>query len=343
MVKCLICNKEFSAYNSLSYHITKTHNIDKKDYYDTYVKKENEGICRYCKTPTNFISISQGYYEYCSFYCSIYYKYNNESEEHKMQRLGKPVVKKVKYSRKDMTPEQKEKDHISHVNAQRNRTEEQKRITSEKLKERCRNRSEEEKREMYRKMVETKRNWSDEKKQKDHEKRSKNLKQRWANMSEEDYNKFKETCKNSYHTKTEQHIDEINEKRHQARVNYMKNKPSYNGIYFDSMWEHDVYKYCIEHNIPIIREPTSIKYTHNNITKTAYPDFEIDGKLVEIKGKQFVNKDGTWSNPYLKVDDGFSEAKHQALLKNNVIIWYENDVDEFLNGNLDILYKNTNK
>ena len=36
---CQICNKVFNSANHL-----KTHNISIKDYYDIYLKKENEGI-----------------------------------------------------------------------------------------------------------------------------------------------------------------------------------------------------------------------------------------------------------------------------------------------------------
>ena len=75
---------------------------------------------------------------------------------------------------------------------------------------------------------------------------------------------------------------------------------------------------------------------------TAYPDFEIDGRLVELKGKQFVQKDGSWKNPFAEEDDGSTEAKHQALLKANVLIWYEPQVKAFLKGDLSVLYKKGN-
>ena len=47
-IKCKICGLESSSYNGLSHHITKTHNISNKEYYDKYLLKDNENICPIC-------------------------------------------------------------------------------------------------------------------------------------------------------------------------------------------------------------------------------------------------------------------------------------------------------
>lgn len=47
---CKICNLEINSYSHL-----KKHNITSKDYYDTFLKMDNEGIC-YCGNDTAFIS-----------------------------------------------------------------------------------------------------------------------------------------------------------------------------------------------------------------------------------------------------------------------------------------------
>lgn len=39
-----------------------------------------------------------------------------------------------------------------------------------------------------------------------------------------------------------------------------------------------------------------------------------------MKGGQFVKKDGTYQNPYDHSLDALYEAKHQCMLKNNVIV-----------------------
>lgn len=64
---CLICKKEFSK-NGLKYHISQTHKISSKDYYDKYFKKEGEGICK-CGKETVFRGLYEGYRKYCSLSC----------------------------------------------------------------------------------------------------------------------------------------------------------------------------------------------------------------------------------------------------------------------------------
>ena len=56
MTTCQICKKEFTK-RGLTYHITHIHKITKKDYYDTYLKTENEGLCKYCGNQTKFYKI----------------------------------------------------------------------------------------------------------------------------------------------------------------------------------------------------------------------------------------------------------------------------------------------
>lgn len=69
-MKCLICNKDISSGCAFSKHIHKTHNILPKEYYDKYLKKENEGICPVCGKETPFLKISKGYQKHCSANCA---------------------------------------------------------------------------------------------------------------------------------------------------------------------------------------------------------------------------------------------------------------------------------
>ena len=64
---CNICHKEFSK---LGIHIKK-HNITSQDYYDKYIKQDQEGFCVVCNKPTQFIDIINGYKKHCSISCSI--------------------------------------------------------------------------------------------------------------------------------------------------------------------------------------------------------------------------------------------------------------------------------
>ncbi|MFW6281852.1 MAG: hypothetical protein ACOC1O_03545, partial [bacterium] len=68
MICCVFCGKSFK-YLGFANHVRLCHNISSKEYYDTYLKKEKEGICLKCSAPTNFKNINMGYYEYCSSKC----------------------------------------------------------------------------------------------------------------------------------------------------------------------------------------------------------------------------------------------------------------------------------
>lgn len=79
---CQICNKEFKR---LGFHVKKLHKISPKEYYDTYLKKNNKDKCKTCENITTFIDIERGYRNYCSTKCVA----NNE-------KLTKQRTKKFK-------------------------------------------------------------------------------------------------------------------------------------------------------------------------------------------------------------------------------------------------------
>lgn len=61
-------------------------------------------------------------------------------------------------------------------------------------------------------------------------------------------------------------------------------KGRYNNIYFDSSWELAYYIYCIEHNINIERCKEIRYYIYNEKQYKYYPDFIVNGEIIEIKG-----------------------------------------------------------
>ena len=63
---CQICNKDFKN----ATHISKKHKISVQEYYDTYIKKDGEDVCKICGKKTNFIGINYGYHTYCSKKCA---------------------------------------------------------------------------------------------------------------------------------------------------------------------------------------------------------------------------------------------------------------------------------
>ena len=75
--RCPICNREYfkDDWANIVGHLKKKHNISSKEYYDKYLKKENEGTCKNCGKETRFLNISKGYKETCSFACTNILKY----------------------------------------------------------------------------------------------------------------------------------------------------------------------------------------------------------------------------------------------------------------------------
>lgn len=69
-MKCLICNKEVKNYKGLSSHLRQTHKIKSQEYYDTYLKQENDGVCLTCNNKTTFQNIKNGYAKFCSIKCA---------------------------------------------------------------------------------------------------------------------------------------------------------------------------------------------------------------------------------------------------------------------------------
>lgn len=69
-MECKICGYSSDPAN-LAKHIRKIHNLDVQEYYDKYLAKEDEGLCKICKTPTKFLGLSKGYKECCCSACTM--------------------------------------------------------------------------------------------------------------------------------------------------------------------------------------------------------------------------------------------------------------------------------
>ena len=69
LVKCHICSRTFDTIAKFSHHL-RSHKLSPKIYYDTYIKKDNEGKCAICGKETTFRGLSVGYLECCSTKCS---------------------------------------------------------------------------------------------------------------------------------------------------------------------------------------------------------------------------------------------------------------------------------
>ena len=108
-MKCYICNIEKDNFSKLSNHIRRHHSISSKEYYDTYLKKENDGICIGCGCKTNFQDLNNGYHKMCSSRkCSC--KYNRKQLKNnpiKFKKFRENVSNNMKTLWKDMSLEEK--------------------------------------------------------------------------------------------------------------------------------------------------------------------------------------------------------------------------------------------
>ena len=66
-MKCELCNIEVPNIQFLSGHLTNVHkDVDRKNYYDKYLKQPKDGICNICDCSTKYINIIQGYADICN-------------------------------------------------------------------------------------------------------------------------------------------------------------------------------------------------------------------------------------------------------------------------------------
>lgn len=76
MIKCEICNKSITSKclssigSVFGRHITYHHKITPKEYYDLYIKREGDDVCKTCGKITNFRNITIGYQKHCNSKCA---------------------------------------------------------------------------------------------------------------------------------------------------------------------------------------------------------------------------------------------------------------------------------
>jgi len=69
-LQCKICFRICKNTRSLCNHITHSHKISLRNYYDIFLKTEDEGICVTCGRETRFTSLISGYRKFCNCKCS---------------------------------------------------------------------------------------------------------------------------------------------------------------------------------------------------------------------------------------------------------------------------------
>lgn len=323
---CKICNEEVDLRTHL-----KTHKISAKEYYDTYIKKENEGKCPVCGKQSNFISVGQGYHLYCSNKCQISCK-ETQKKRVKTWRLNGCGNKKRKATWANKTDKEIEefvnkmkkmckknhgveyysqsKDWKDKVPSKISSTLKTKIENGEftpfgfdvdEIKKYCKDNGIEYKNytnifqipEIIEKCEETKLNKYNDK--------------HYIN-----FDKMKETMKEKYGVENCMQNHEI--------FKNTRKKYEFDGKTFDSKPEIAYYIWLKDNNKDFEYQPNIyFLYEFEGKIRHYNPDFKVNDEIQEIKGLQFF-KDGKMINPYNRSQDELYEAKHQCMIKNNVKI-----------------------
>ena len=109
----------------------------------------------------------------------------------------------------------------------------------------------------------------------------------------------------------------------------------YNGEYFDSLPELSFFLYnkLVKKN-NIKRSNAVFVYKFDNKAYKYLPDFEINGKLIEIKGDHLFRK--------MLIENTKENAKYHCMLKNNVRIMTSKDYNAYVNWFYSQGYKKEN-
>ena len=291
---CKICGKECcDKLNSFGYHLSMTHKIKYKNYYDKFIRKPGEGICPVCGKPTSWRR--NHYLICCSHKCGTIYSKDSREKTMIKNHGGKTTLESpslLKTMRKTC------KDIYGDENPGRYGGELFENAMLEKygVKSFLETYTEEQKTE-YGKMGHTK----------------------------EAEEKYKQTMKDTYGCEHPMLDHETFKK--------MRRKYKYDNLTFDSKWEIVYYIWLKDHNITFDYQPDiSYEFEFNGKTCHYKPDFKVGNEIIEIKGLQFFenkNPNGKMLCPYKKKTDTFEiiqernnlyEAKHQCMIKNNVKI-----------------------
>lgn len=107
--KCKLCQKEISPLGMPS-HVNRMHQMSIKEYYDKYLKQDDEGICLMCGKETAFAGLTKKYKKYCSKECA-------NSSPLRMQHIAETNIKR--YGTTCILASKEIRDKISNTNLER--------------------------------------------------------------------------------------------------------------------------------------------------------------------------------------------------------------------------------
>jgi len=127
MIYCKIC-KDKTNQTELGkftkHHLKKYHNISSKEYYNKFLKKDNEGFCLTCGKETRFISIKKGYTKFCDNSCVLKNKkikkiINQTQIKNQIKKYGKPFIQTKEFKNKSKQTKIKKYKNESYCNPEK--------------------------------------------------------------------------------------------------------------------------------------------------------------------------------------------------------------------------------
>lgn len=292
---CKICGASYQASAAFGIHISKTHHISPKDYYDTYINASIDKKCIFCESERKFISISKGYHQTCGcISCG-----NKLSKQTKLITYGNE-----NYRNDDKIKATIEKkyghDFYSKISEK----------AHEKLKQL--NYHKGDRPPAWNKGL------------------TKETSESMKKVSESLRGKLIGP-KNGMYGKQHDSSSKIKmSKNHSAPKLH---RFYFNDIGFDSKLEIEFYKLFTSMGLKCELLNQSIKFNYLDkfdMKHTYRPDFIVNGRYIEIKTKAAFNEFGILFNHRTKdrSKDYIYEAKFNCMKENKIIIFTENDLNE---------------
>ena len=156
-----------------------------------------------------------------------------------------------------------------------------------------------------------------------------------VSQSEEVKKKKEDTFLKHFGSKCNFSSKELREKYQQICIDkygtsVISYKYNYDNTYFDSSWELAYYLYLKNENIDFEFHTIFLEYVDSkNNTHKYFPDFVVNGEIVEIKGDQFLDENGRLKELDLE-KQYIAEAKQQCMEANNVKLISTNEIKFYL-------------
>lgn len=289
---CKICDRHFKNKHGLSAHVFGCHEISKKEYYDKYIKTENEGVCEKCGKETTFRD--NRYLRFCSNKCYTSSKFF--SEQSKKNASGKTqsketIEKRIKNTDQSTKQKNREKTLLEKYNDIKYNNSEKIGL-SNKGKKVIRTKEHQEK------IIESK------------------IKNNTIKHTEETKRKISKGVNKVYNS--ENPPVTISEQKYLGRGH----KTGYlNGIYYRSSYELKFLEYCFSNSINVKSAENKefrVPYFYNEKRHWYYPDFYLEKYdiVVEIKPNSLLT------------DEKILCKIHEGMLHHNLIILDEEYLDK---------------